>query len=53
MVTHAATEKLTEEWFSKGSNKFFRIVNATYPRACGRFIAKDLPAMKWARESEI
>ena len=53
MVTHAATEKLTEEMvFKKGIKQIFRIVNATYHDAnAAAFIAKDLPAMKWATVS--
>ena len=50
MVTHAATEKLTEEWvYKKGVKQIFRICNATYHDGyAAAFIAKDLPAMKWA-----
>ena len=50
MVTHAATEKLTEEWvYKKGIKQIFRIVNSTYHDSnAAAFIAKDLPAMKWA-----
>jgi branched-chain amino acid transport system substrate-binding protein len=50
IVTHAATEKLTEEWvFKKGVKQIFRICNPTYHDGyAAAFIAKDLPAMKWA-----
>jgi branched-chain amino acid transport system substrate-binding protein len=50
MCTHAATEKLTEEFvFQKGIKQIFRICNATYHDAnAAAFIAKDLPAAKWA-----
>ncbi len=50
MVTHAATEKLTEEWvYKKGVKQIFRICNSTYHDGnAAAFIAKDLPAMKWA-----
>jgi len=53
IVTHAATEKLTEEMvFKKGIKQIFRICNATYHDGNGAaFIAKDLPAMKWATVS--
>ncbi len=53
MVTHAATEKLTEEWvFKKGIKQIFRIVTPTYQDGnAAAFIAKDLPAMKWATVS--
>jgi branched-chain amino acid transport system substrate-binding protein len=50
MVTHAATEKVTEEWvFKKGIKQIFRICNSTYHDGNGAaFLAKDLPAMKWS-----
>ena len=50
MVTHGATEKLTEEWvYKKGVKQIFRICNSTYHDGyAAAFIAKDLPAMKWA-----
>lgn len=50
MVTHASTEKLTEEFvFQKGIKQIFRICNATYHDSnAAAFIAKDLPAMKWS-----
>ncbi len=50
MITHAATEKLTEEFvFQKGIRQIFRICNATYHDAnAAAFIAKDLPAVKWS-----
>ena len=53
VVTHAATEKLTEEMvFKKGIKQIFRICNATYHDGnAAAFIAKDLPAMKWATVS--
>ncbi len=50
MVTHAATEKLTEDWvFRKGVKQVFRICSPTYQDGnAAAFIAKDLPAKKWA-----
>ena len=50
IVTHAATEKLTEEAvFKKGIRQIFRICSPTYQDGnAGAFVAKDLPAMKWA-----
>lgn len=50
MVTHAATEKLTEEWvYKKGVRQIFRICISTYQDGnAAAFVAKDLPAMKWA-----
>lgn len=50
MVTHAATEKLTEDMvFKKGIKQIFRISNPTYHDAnAAAFIAKDLPVTKWA-----
>jgi branched-chain amino acid transport system substrate-binding protein len=50
MITHAATEKLTEEWvFRKGVRQIFRICNVTYHDGhAAAFLAKDFPAMKWA-----
>jgi branched-chain amino acid transport system substrate-binding protein len=53
MVTHAATEKLTEEWvFKKGIKQIFRICTPTYQDSnAASFVAKDLPAMKWATVS--
>jgi branched-chain amino acid transport system substrate-binding protein len=53
IVTHAATEKLNEEMvFKKGIKQIFRICNATYQDGnAAAFIAKDLPAMKWATVS--
>ncbi|MBI5069420.1 MAG: ABC transporter substrate-binding protein [Deltaproteobacteria bacterium] len=50
IVTHAATEKLTEEWvFKKGVRQIFRICNATYHDGnAAAYVAKDLPAMRWA-----
>lgn len=50
MVTHAATEKLTEdEVYKKGIKQIFRISTPTYHDANGAaFVAKDLPAKTWA-----
>ncbi len=50
MVTHAATEKLTEdEVFKKGIKQVFRICTPTYQDGnAAAFVAKDLPAMTWA-----
>ncbi|HYX91413.1 MAG TPA: ABC transporter substrate-binding protein, partial [Myxococcaceae bacterium] len=53
MVTHAATEKLTEEMvFKKGIKQIFRICSPTYQDGnAAAFVAKDLPATKWATVS--
>lgn len=53
IVTHAATEKLTEEMvFRKGIKPIFRICTPTYQDGnAAAFVAKDLPAMKWATVS--
>lgn len=50
MFTHAATEKVTEEWvFKKGIKQIFRICNSTYHDGnSAALLAKDLPAMKWS-----
>lgn len=50
MVTHAATEKLTEdEVFKKGIKQVFRMVTPTYQDGnAAAFVAKDLPASTWA-----
>jgi branched-chain amino acid transport system substrate-binding protein len=50
MVTHAATEKLTEEEvFKKGIKQMFRICSPTYQDGnAAAFVAKDLPATTWA-----
>jgi branched-chain amino acid transport system substrate-binding protein len=50
MVTHAATEKLTEvEVFKKGIKQIFRISTPTYQDGnAAAFVAKDLPATTWA-----
>ncbi len=50
VITHAATEKLTEEWvYKKGVKQIFRICNATYHDGnAAAFVAKDFPATKWA-----
>lgn len=50
MVTHAATEKLTEvEVFKKGIKQIFRICTPTYQDGnAAAFVAKDLPAGTWA-----
>ncbi len=53
VITHAATEKLTEEMvFKKGIKQIFRIATPTYQDGnAAAFIAKDLPATKWATVS--
>ncbi len=50
MVTHAATEKLTEEMvYKKGIKQIFRISTPTYQDGnAAAFVAKDLPAAKWS-----
>lgn len=50
MVTHAATEKLTEdEVFKKGIKQVFRICTPTYQDGnAAAFVAKDLPVNTWA-----
>ena len=50
MVTHAATEKLTEqEVFKKGIKQVFRICTPTYQDGnAAAFVAKDLPVKTWA-----
>ncbi|RJX34991.1 MAG: hypothetical protein C4525_06080 [Desulfarculus sp.] len=50
IITHAATEKLNEiEVFQKGIKEVFRISSPTYQDGnAAAFVAKDLPAMKWA-----
>jgi len=50
MVTHAATEKLTEDQvFKKGIKQVFRICTPTYQDGnAAAFVAKDLPAKTWA-----
>lgn len=50
IVTHAATEKLTEDWvFKKGVKQIFRICSPTYQDGnAAAFVAKDLPATHWA-----
>ena len=50
MVTHAATEKLTEqEVYGKGIKEIFRISTPTYQDGnAAAFVAKDLPATTWA-----
>jgi branched-chain amino acid transport system substrate-binding protein len=53
IVTHAATEKLNEEQvFKNGVKQIFRICSPTYQDGnAAAFIAKDLPATKWATVS--
>ncbi|HEY6005921.1 MAG TPA: ABC transporter substrate-binding protein [Anaeromyxobacter sp.] len=53
IVTHAATEKLNEEQvFKNGVKQIFRICSPTYQDGnAAAFIARDLPAMKWATVS--
>ncbi len=50
MVTHAATEKLTEEQvFKNGIKQVFRISTPTYQDGnAAAFIAKDIPIKTWA-----
>ncbi len=50
MVTHAATEKLTEQQvFKNGIKQVFRISTPTYQDGnAAAFVAKDLPAGSWA-----
>jgi branched-chain amino acid transport system substrate-binding protein len=50
MVTHAATEKLTEEHvFKKGIKQVFRISSPTYQDGnAAAFVAKDLPVKTWS-----
>jgi len=50
MVTHAATEKLTEEQvYKNGIKQIFRICTPTYQDGnAAAFVAKDLPAKSWA-----
>ena len=50
MVTHAATEKLTEEWvFKKGVKQIFRICSPTYQDGnAAAMVAKDFPISNWA-----
>jgi branched-chain amino acid transport system substrate-binding protein len=53
MVTHGATEKLTEEFvYKKGVRQIFRNCMPTYNDGnAAAFIAKDFPAVKWATVS--
>jgi len=50
MVTHAATEKLTEEQvYKNGIKQIFRICTPTYQDGnAAAFVAKDLPVKTWA-----
>lgn len=50
MVTHAATEKLTQEQvYKNGIKQIFRICTPTYQDGnAAAFVAKDLPAKTWA-----
>ena len=50
MVTHAATEKLTEQQvYKNGIREIFRICNSTYQDGnAAAFVARDLPVKKWA-----
>jgi len=50
IVTHGATEKLTEEWvYKKGVKQMFRNCMPVYNDGnAAAFIAKDFPAMSWA-----
>jgi branched-chain amino acid transport system substrate-binding protein len=53
MVTHAATEKLTEEQvFKNGIKQIFRVCSPTYQDGnAAAFVAKDLPVKTWATVS--
>lgn len=53
MVTHAATEKLTEDQvYKNGIKQVFRICTPTYQDGnAAAFVAKDLPAKTWATVS--
>jgi len=53
MVTHAATEKLTEDFvYKQGVKQIFRICMPTYNDGnAAAFIAKDFPAVKWSTVS--
>ncbi len=53
MVTHAATEKLTEDFvYRKGVRQIFRNCMPTYNDGnAAAFIAKDFPAVKWSTVS--
>ncbi len=53
MVTHAATEKLTEDWvFRKGVKQIFRNCMPVYNDGnAAAIIAKDLPVTSWATVS--
>jgi len=53
MVTHGATEKLTEEFvFKNGVRQIFRNCMPTYNDGhAAAFIAKDFPAVKWSTVS--
>ncbi|OGP33259.1 MAG: hypothetical protein A2X88_05975 [Deltaproteobacteria bacterium GWC2_65_14] len=53
IITHAATEKLTEEMvFKKGIRQIFRISTPTYQDGhAAAFLAKDLTAVKWSTVS--
>jgi len=53
IITHAATEKLTEDMvFKKGIKQIFRISTPTYQDGhAAAFLAKDLSATKWSTVS--
>ncbi len=53
IVTHAATEKLTEQQvYKNGVKQIFRICTPTYQDGnAAAFVAKDLPAKTWATVS--
>jgi len=53
MVTHAATEKLTEDFvYKQGVRQIFRICMPTYNDGhAAAFLAKDFPAVKWSTVS--
>lgn len=53
IVTHGATEKLNEEMvYQKGIKQIFRICTPTYQDGnAAAFVAKDLPATRWATVS--
>jgi len=53
IITHASTEKLNQEMvYQKGIKQIFRICTPTYQDGnAAAFVAKDLPAVKWATVS--
>ena len=55
IITHAATEKLTEDMvFKKGIKQIFRISTPTYQDGhAAAFLAKDLSATKWSTVASL